>query len=289
MISSVVQTPTAQLYDLPIIGDDFANIGRIIDIYSSPCSPTAELWVYGFFQAIPTMFITLTKPELIDINIRKGAHRRRKGRRLKFRASDLFRDALVEIPVPRWVVFRIYEWTERIGWYFLVADATEEFAINWMSLAYKWNGCQGAIPPYSTKENDLDLQVVNAAPTTVFMAATSVNQMEVTNAYTGVIVPGRYRCSWSITWAPWGVPSENSVPYATVLQQQNGATWDNVALGEGSVIPNGGNISTGDTTLDLLGGENFRLASLGTHSGFAYATGLWELSALKIDALGPDP
>lgn len=289
MVSQVVQTSTAQFFDLPLIGDDLAKVGRIIDLYAEPCSPTAELWVYGFFQAIPTLFITLTKPELIDINIRKGAHRRRKGRRLKFRADALFRDAIFQIPVPRWVVFRIYEWTQRIGWYFLVADALEDFGINWMSLAYKYNGCQGILPPYITFDQSKTLQTIDNGPWPISIAAESLNQMVVSSVYFGPQFPGTYRCSWSALWEPYPPEPGALVPYSTVLQEWNGVGWDNHTPGEGSALSGGRNLSTGDITMNLFGGERFRLASLATNAGHAYVTPTLEMSALKVDAIAPDP
>lgn len=149
MAPKYVTKPGPWYFDIPIIGNDFSKIGRAIDLYATPCSPTAEIWVYGFFQAIPTLVATLVKPELIDLKIAHRGRRQRKGKRMKFIGGLIFRDAVLEVPVPRWVVFRIYALGQRIGWWFLVADALEDFSINWMSMAYEWQGCTpGPVPPY---------------------------------------------------------------------------------------------------------------------------------------------
>lgn len=146
-MASVIRDTQHWVFDIPLIGDDMAKIGRIVDLWAQPCSPTAEIWVYGFFHAIPTLITTLLKPELIDIDIPSKRHKKRKGKRMKVFPHLIFRDTIISVPVPRWVVFRVYELGQRIGWYFLVADALEDFAINWMSMAYQWNGCDQIDPP----------------------------------------------------------------------------------------------------------------------------------------------
>lgn len=147
MVESYKFGRSAQPYDLPIIGDAIAKTNHIIDLWSDPCAPSAEVWAYAFFQSIPTFIISVTKPELIDVDIRHKGRKPRKGKKLRFVGDVLFRDNIVTVPLPRWVPFRIFEWTQRLGWYFLIADATADLAINWMSLAYQWTGCDTAQSP----------------------------------------------------------------------------------------------------------------------------------------------
>lgn len=143
----VIKTPEVQVYDIPIIGRDIAKIGKIVDLFGSPCAPRAEVWAYAFFQAVPTFIVSLIKPEIIDINIRHRGRKNRKGRKLKIIPHLIRRDAILEIPVPRYAVFQLAEMAQRVGWYFLVMDATMDFAINWMSMAYQWTGCDDPDPP----------------------------------------------------------------------------------------------------------------------------------------------
>jgi len=230
---SLIKTPQFQPFDLPFIGDDIAKIGRIIDLYKVPCTPTGEIWVYGFFQAIPTLFISILKPELIDINIRHRRGRPRKGKRLKFIAAALFRDALISIPVPRWVVFRIYEWTQRIGWYLLIADATEQFAINWMSLAYKYQGCQSLLRNY-----------VHRTGAHVLMgggASGGPSQLGFdTNISAGFNFPGSlpqpasngiYRVSWTAEFTPYQNPAQSKLPVETYLYTDGLLSQKSLVLG----------------------------------------------------------
>lgn len=147
MASTPIVFRKPQTFDIPIIGDQLAKINHAIDLWANPCMPNAEIWIYGLFHSVPTLAISLLKPEIIDLNIEHRGRKPRKGKKLRFIPDILFRDALVEIPVPKWHVFQVYEFSQRIGWYFLVLDATTDFVINWQTMAYQWQGCQEVNPP----------------------------------------------------------------------------------------------------------------------------------------------
>lgn len=286
----IIQTPTAMAFDLPLIGDDLAKIGRIIQLYTDPCSPVAEVWVYGFFQSIPTLFIALNKPELIDINIKKGGHRHRKGRKIKFGADALFRDAIIEVPVPRWVVFRVYEWTQRIGWYFLVADATENFAINWMSLAYKYNGCQSPLLVYGTLGANNLQQASSLTPSSrrfVWDSAVTSNVAQDGTSMTPTL-DGTYDISWSCSFAPATPESISQLPYSTHL------TIDGVpsTVGEVTVGGAGQYSASGHQRFRAFGPSQPVLRLCGAWNDankFCQMTGTWTISRTEDSELEPDP
>lgn len=286
----VVQTPKPWYETIPIIGGHFAKIGQTIDLYADPCSPTAGVWVYGFFQAIPTLAASLLKPELIDINIEHRHGKPRKGKKFKFDASIIFRDAIIEIPVPRWVFFRIYEMSQRIGWYFLVADASEDFAINWMTAAYKYQGCSSPLLAYCHRSSNMVLAGPSTAnvPRGFVWATDGVSNVSITAATMQPVFPGKYRCTWSVTFSPWSVPAQSELPYTTY------ATLDGVPadVGEISLFGDGNAYASGSIIVDIYSPGTPVIAIVcvwNSSSKFCYMTGQWNLDLIDKTALGPDP
>lgn len=282
--------PQAMPFDIPFIGDDLAKIGRAIDLYSSPCSPTAEIWVYGFFQAVPTLFISLLKPELIDINIRHRHGRPRKGKRLRFIASAVFRDAIIEIPVPRWAVFRIYEWTQRIGWYLLVADATEQFAINWMSLAYAYGGCKSGFIAYS-HESCTNTQQGSGAPMDSPLLGVLDETLNFNYPITGSqpTIDGDFRATVALSFAPYGDPTQSAFPTHYYL------AIDGVRAGPNHVVyeSQGSSRASSGSDLILVSGAPRPAFSIrlvwDQANKFCYATGKVTYDKVNQAELEPDP
>lgn len=167
MVITRVKTPLAQAFDIPIIGDDLSKVNHIIDLWSQPCLENAEVWAYALYHAAPTLLVSILKPELIDINIKHPGRKETKGKKMRFFPVWLTRGTIFEIPVPRWQVFRLFEFSQRIGFYFLVADATEDFVINWTSMAYQWQGCQQAdpAPAFTFERQDISVWRSGAAVT----------------------------------------------------------------------------------------------------------------------------
>lgn len=287
---TTAQSPSGQLYDLPIIGGDLAKIGRIIQIYATPCSPYFEVWVYAFWQAIPTLFITLTKPELIDVDIHKGSHRPRKGRRARFRASAVFRDSLVTLPVPNWRVFRIYEMYQRVGWYFLVADALEDFSINWMSMAYKMAGCTQTQLCYARFDAVHRLQGSSGTPqsrrfTWNVLAQDNCN---IDTTFIQPVLDGTFQVTWNTTFSPYEVESQSQMPFSTHLTVNSVPT----TIGETYDAGNGRMGASGHSRGDSFGIDNpiFRVAGAWTDENkFCYMDGSFSLDRVEDDEIEPDP
>lgn len=290
MAYKVVQGPGSSLYDLPIIGDDLARVGQIQEIYFTPCSPDAIVWVKAFFQQVPTAMLSLYKPQLIDINIKHRRGKPRKGKKLRWSPSIFFRDSIVELPVPRWVAFRVWELGQRIGWYFLVADVAEHVAINWMSTAYKLNGCQATFLVYYRAKADHALAGLGttANGSTMPLGVTAVSNIESTTYTFGLTHPGRYRVTWTADYVPYGQPELSSLPYTTAL-------WDitndqAVTIGEVSSYQDGSKYSSGSTMIDLEAGVfRFQIRAFSNRDGFCYCTGEISVDMITGDELSPDP
>jgi hypothetical protein len=290
MAFTVFETTKALPFDIPFIGAHISRVGRAIDLFAAPCSPSAEIWVYGFFTAIPTLFATLLKPELIDINIRHRPGKPRRGKRLRFIAERVFRGVLIEIPVPRWVVFRIYEWGQRIGWYMLVADATEQFAINWMSLAYKYNGCTSVQLCYFHGEAVHSLIGAGGAGGWRRIAYLSTGSSLMNFPTTGIqpAVNGKFNVSYTAAFSDYHVPSQSQIPTLTawrvsgVISQQQ-----NVQEGPGAF-----KYASGATFIDVPSSPRPIVAVMAfwpAPNKFAYLDGAFAFDREGDDQLGADP
>jgi hypothetical protein len=131
-------------YDWPVIGPWTYKVGKIVRLYTTPCSPDTEAWVFGFWHAIPQMLAAVYALDCIDLvyERRGGVHRR--GRRKRMRIID---QILGEEPRPKgwgWAVFKLGDWAQRLGFYMTIVDATLDGAIIWQSAAMTYQGC--AVP-----------------------------------------------------------------------------------------------------------------------------------------------
>ncbi len=137
---------------IPIIGSDVYQVGQVYDMLVQPCGPSPSIVVTAFFQAIPTLIWAIAKPDTFDlVQDRFGRHHKRVSKK-KFRLFDVTRGNL---PLPRGLAtigLPIQNALERIGFYFLVADATTDFLVNWTSLAYVFSGCTPAGLPYAQQK-----------------------------------------------------------------------------------------------------------------------------------------
>lgn len=290
MANNISYPPGAQQYDVPLIGGDLAKIGRIIDLFAEPCKPTAEIWVYAYFQALPTLFISILKPELIDIDIPHRRGKPRKGRIGRFIAAQRFTEQLITIPVPRWVVFRIYEWGQRIGWYFLVADAFENFAINWMSTAYRYNGCQTPTQCWGVGTTTHTLTGSGIAPwprATFFTSNSGVNMNFPGNLFAPALT-GKFRITYDMSFEPYIVPAQSEMPYATCIMV-NGQVFNAKELSFG---PGGKKVSSDSMILEtnLVPQPRIGVGLYFNNSGkFCYRSGELNVYRTTDNELSADP
>jgi len=135
---------------LPIIGDLSSKLGQIIDINTNPCTPTPEIIVTAAFKNLPMLLWSLYKPDPFDmVTERFGMqhHRKKKGR---FKISDhMLGGKIPGVGGVGFATFTLGSLAERLGWYFLIVDATADFLINWSSTVYEWSGCPIPGTPYA--------------------------------------------------------------------------------------------------------------------------------------------
>ena len=68
---------------------------------------------------------------------------------MRFQVKDLITRPRAIPGTVAWQHFRVFDFTERIGWYFIVVDKTTDFLVNWASMAYQFSGCTVADAPYA--------------------------------------------------------------------------------------------------------------------------------------------
>jgi hypothetical protein len=288
--------PDFQPYDIPLIGDDLANIGRLVDIYSQPCNSEPIIWVKAFFQAIPTLIWSAFKPEIWDIDIPSRHRRGKKPKNFLFRAMDMIPDSLITIPVPRWTPFIINEALERIGWYFLIADALEDFAINWTSTAYQWNGCTLPGVAHATMRplNDPQNYIVQSGDGGLFTHWGPVGfspGVQVFNDFMSPNNPGKYRCSAQLKARPHPTLfPKGSVNRMTIIDKVTGQKLDGSFTG---LLANAFQVAGATSQFRQTGLTSAQPAVLitGTPGWIQVDRGgsVFSLDGEVTNSLGPDP
>jgi len=137
--------------ELPIYKSWRYKVGRAVDLWAVPCTPTPEIWVSAFFHDIPHLLWSLTKPDSMDLTFdRFGLKHKRKPKKRFNIIDDMIGSSSVPGGKVGVALFRGAQIAQRVGWYLLVADATADFAINWVSTAYRWTGCDQAAAGYGS-------------------------------------------------------------------------------------------------------------------------------------------
>lgn len=135
--------------ELPIYKAWRYKVGRAVQLWAVPCAPTPEIWVSAFFHDIPHLVWSLTKPDTMDLTFDRVGLRHKRKPKKRFNILD---DMTSTIPVPKGklgvALFAGAKLAERAGWYMLVADATTDFVLHWVSTAYRWTGCDQAAAGY---------------------------------------------------------------------------------------------------------------------------------------------
>lgn len=143
-----------QWTQLPFIGKDIARIGQVQQILATPCSVDPAIYVEALFQAAPYAIWSLVKPsgtDSISFGREGGMHHRYYKRRRGYDLRERFRfnGELLggrNVPLGRGSIGAAFivpfELAQKFGWYLLIADATTNGILNWVSTAYQWSGCK---------------------------------------------------------------------------------------------------------------------------------------------------
>lgn len=151
--------------DIPIIGPWIGRIGQVRATMATPCTIEPEVWVLAGFHGVPRLLWSLFKPDAWDLTTERFQRGHKKKRRRRFRFGGMIEDVDFRGRGKglQWAVFRLGSLAERVGWWFLIVDASTELAVHWTSTAYIWSGCP--VPMGSSAKLVCDDIVGNPAPT----------------------------------------------------------------------------------------------------------------------------
>lgn len=140
---------------IPVIGNKLYRVGQVQQIISQPCAPSPNIMVYAAFANLPMLIWSFVKPDPVDLVSDRFGMRHKRKRRNIFNVGD------IDIGPPgdgkgglRWVSFAGQKIAQRVGFYFCVLDATTDFLLNWVSMAYRFSGCEEPLSGYATCVND---------------------------------------------------------------------------------------------------------------------------------------
>lgn len=126
---------------IPIIGNDIYQAGQVWSIVNQTCTPNPTIAVKAFFAYAPTLIWSLVKPEALDLAFDRAGTRHKRKRYKKFNYFDHQQIELPKGSKSALALFKVADIAQRVGWYLLIADATTDFALNWVSMAYQYGGC----------------------------------------------------------------------------------------------------------------------------------------------------
>jgi hypothetical protein len=221
--------PNFNIYDVPVIGPWTAKVGHITDMWGNPCSVSNQVGFYAFWQALPRLIITLTKPDSFDLVTERWGKKHKRRRLKRFKIEDLI------LPIkppngigPAWVFYHLGHWAERAGWYMLVVDATLDFAIHWTSTAYSWSGCEVPGSPYCNMNSENDVVLTGDAGDFTFSSWNVQHQVIFAGDSTGIACPAGYdvSCGFELRQVPLGVPlPEGKLTGVKLIDTVDGRVW----------------------------------------------------------------
>jgi hypothetical protein len=287
----IVKTPQPGAYDIPFIGEHLAKIGHAVDIWNTPCTPTVEIWVYALWQAIPTAYISLVKPDDWGFEIIHHGGRAGKGKHWVFKVLNPFPENYINVRVPAWRVFKLNALINRVQYFSLVADIIEQGAINWMTLAYKSEGCTTENLEYLNASQHHQLNGSSSGPgQTVLVWGTDAESRISWDSQQCIIrFPGKYRIGWSIYFTPYEVPGLGEVPIGTYVFV-DGQPYD---VGEMAYGEDGTKFTSGSFMIDHDGGSPNPKITIVAHwadgTGYCWGEGTFTVYNTGNNDLEPDP
>lgn len=123
---------------------------QIRRIMAQPCDVDAWIWVTGFFAASPVFLFSVFSPDCVDYTADRFRLAARRRRKVIMSPSDLIRPTTPQDINTGQVPFKILSAAQKVGFYFLLVDATLDWIITGTSFAYQWQGCVDPTAGYGT-------------------------------------------------------------------------------------------------------------------------------------------
>lgn len=213
---------------IPIIGNDIYQVGQVYDIISQPCGPDPVIAARAAFAYSPTLIWALFKPEPLDLAFDRARKGHKKIRKRRWRIADLDQVEVKTFGGVGTALFKIASAAEKIGWYLLIADATTDWAVNWTSAAWQFQGCNVPNPSWGNFKGPSPFYVEPFASPTITMGSS-----EWSHAGNGFAFRGGVSLNgtgpYSITYSA----SPNILPYLGNVGQVTACTVEVTVQGGG--------------------------------------------------------
>lgn len=216
---------------IPELGNWISRTGHVVNILATPSGAGAQVWVEGFFYAAPKLVWLFAKPFLQAeewyrfLNAHCG--KKRKGKIADFaRALGISDEGAIPtkgLPGPVRAVFSVtIDLSLKAEWYFFIADQVTEFAYNWTSLVYQWQGDEVFTEPHARGYTDYHAVFQDGGE--VLRAWGFTDQYIMQGYASGILVPAGIGASvsYALTSLPGPGPDSPACSISTQLVDSDG-------------------------------------------------------------------
>lgn len=129
------------IYKVPIVGPWAAKVTKISKMVALPCQPQPEIWVLGYFAAVPQLILGLFGPDCTTDLAARFQRGHKRTRKATLNVQEIMPSFNPPTDGYTWYVFKALKLALRAGWYMTVIDSTLDFIVHGTSNAYQFSGC----------------------------------------------------------------------------------------------------------------------------------------------------
>jgi len=162
------------------------NLNTIIDFWEVPCSIPWEVWVRTALPALVPVLIDLVTPGKIEVlKMPLGRYHGLGGKAIRRAYKKYFPGAVAAAEGN--YLWKILRPIERVLFWWMIADLVTDFLANWMSMAYRSQGCS---PDHMTCQLGQTLpNPFNGASGDVGSLWNTINDPDNMSTVNGILIP----------------------------------------------------------------------------------------------------
>lgn len=150
------------IYKVPIVGPWAAKVTKISKMVALPCQPQPEIWVLGYFAAVPQLILGLFGPDCTTDLAARFQRGHKRTRKATLNVQEIMPSFNPPTDGYTWYVFKALKLALRAGWYMTVIDSTLDFVVHGTSNAYQFSGCTDPGAAYAHLK--IENQVIELLP-----------------------------------------------------------------------------------------------------------------------------